>query len=250
MTDYARIGVGYAQLRVADPRIEAQLHAALGDATTVLNVGAGTGNYEPRDRKVVALEPSPTMLAQRTPGSAPAVRGRAEALPFRAGAFDVAMGVLTVHHWSDRAGGVRELTRVARRVVLMYFEPAMADVLWMYDYWPEVRDLQSERDPPGEAFFRANLNVESIAVVPVPADCTDHFGAAYWQRPEAYLDADLVQGMSSFAQLDAATFERGAEHLRTDLVSGAWDAQRGHLRTLDEHDLGYRIVTGTARSQN
>ncbi len=206
MTDYARIGVGYAARRVADRRIEAQLHGALGDARTVVNVGAGTGNYEPDDRVVVAVEPSPTMLAQRTAGAAPAVRGRAEALPFGDDAFDVALAVLTVHHWSDRERGVQEMARVARRIVVLFFEPSMAERLWMYDYWPEVRHLPSESDPPGEAFFRARLDVESVDVVPVPGDCTDHFGAAYWRRPEAYLDVDLVQGMSSFVQLDAVTF--------------------------------------------
>jgi hypothetical protein len=246
MTDYARIGVGYATHRVADPRIAAQLHTAIGDARTVLNVGAGTGNYEPRDCDVIAVEPSPTMLAQRHRESAPAVRGRAEALPFASDAFGVAFGILTVHHWSDRALGIAEMARVAERVIVLFFEGDMADALWMYDYWPEIRHLHSEREPPGEAFFRAHLDVESVGVVPVPADCTDHFGGAYWCRPEAYLDPDLVQGMSSFAQLDAATFEQGAQRLAHDLDSGRWDERLGHLRELDEIDLGYRIVSGRA----
>ncbi|HEY1740486.1 MAG TPA: class I SAM-dependent methyltransferase [Acidimicrobiia bacterium] len=244
MTDYARIGVGYATHRIADPRIEAQLHAALGDARTVLNVGAGTGNYEPRDRAVFAVEPSPTMLAQRAPHSAPAVRGRAEALPFADGAFDAAFGILTVHHWTDRARGLAEMARVARRVVVLFFEAEMADVLWMYDYWPEIRELHSEHDPPNEAFFRAQLDVESVGIVPVPADCTDHFGGSYWCRPEKYLDRRLTAGMSSFAQLDEPTFERGAARLRADLESGRWDERLAHLRALDEIDLGYRIVSG------
>ena len=246
MTDYARIGVRYAERRVADPRIEAQVHRALGDAASVVNVGAGTGNYEPRDRFVVAVEPSLTMIEQRPRGSAPVVRGAAEALPLERGAFDAAMGVLTVHHWRDRVRGLAEMTRVAQRVVVLFFEPELADRLWMYEYWPEIRALPSEADPPGEAFFRQHLAVESVAAVLVPADCSDHFGAAYWRRPEAYLDAELVAGMSSFAQLDAATFDRGAARLRAELDSGRWDERFGHLRELDECDLGYRIVVGTA----
>jgi SAM-dependent methyltransferase len=174
------------------------------------------------------------------------VRACAEALPFAHDTFDVAMGVLTVHHWADRERGLREMVRVAGRVAIMYFEPALYDRLWMYAYWPEVKHLQSESDPPGEAFFRAHLDVEQVVVVPVPADCSDHFGAAYWRQPEAYLDGDLVQGMSSFAQLDTTAFECGAARLRADLESGAWDERFGHLRGLEEYDLGYRIVTGFA----
>jgi SAM-dependent methyltransferase len=248
VTDYARLGVGYAQRRVADPRIEAQVLDALGDANTVLNVGAGTGNYEPRDREVVAVEPASTMLMQRADGGAPAVRGFAEALPFRDDAFDVAMGVLTVHHWRDRARGMTELVRVARRAVILYFEATQfASTFWLYDYWPEVRWLPSETDAPDAGFFRRFLAVDSIVTVPIPADCTDAFAGAYWARPELYLDRERTAGMSSLAQLDAATFERGAGRLRADLESGAWDAAHGHLRTEPTIDLGYRIVTGSAQ---
>ncbi len=242
MTDYERIGTGYAMQRRADPRIAAAINAALGHAPRVLNVGAGTGNYEPVGPSLVALEPSPTMLAQRDPHAAPAVRGIAEALPFPSRSFDAALCVLTVHHWRDRAGGLRELQRVAPRQVVFFFEPARTDEAWMMDYWPEIRDLPSEIDPPGEAFFRRHLAVRDVVIVPVPNDCTDGFGGAYWSRPEAYLDAGVRSGMSSFAQLAPSLVAAGAERLRADLASGRWDARHGRLRTLATHDVGYRIV--------
>lgn len=248
MTDYARIGIGYAERRVADPRIAAHLRAVLGGARRIVNVGAGTGNYEPRDREVIAVEPSPTMLQQRPAGAAPAVRARAEALPFASGSFDVAMGVLTVHHWSDPARGLSEMTRVAGRVVVLFFEMGLWDAVWILGYWPELAELPSEHNPPTETFFRRHLDVESVVTVPVPFDCTDGFAGAYWRRPEAYLDRGLTAGMSSFAQLADDAYDRGAHRLRDDLDSGRWDREHGHLRDLDEIDLGYRIVSGHARS--
>ncbi len=243
MTDYAQIGLGYAERRLADPRLFRPLRAAIGDAETVVNVGAGTGNYEPSDCIVVAVEPSETMLAQRAPSAAPAVRAFAEALPFRDDAFDVAMGVLTVHHWSDRARGLEEVQRVARRLAILYFEPTMTDDMWVLEYWPEILDLPSENDPPGEQFFRRHLDVRDIVAVPVPVDCIDGFSGAYWARPEAYLDPGVRAGMSSFAQLDPGTVGAGTARLRADLESGRWDARHGSLRTLAEYDIGYRIVT-------
>ncbi|HWS46718.1 MAG TPA: class I SAM-dependent methyltransferase [Acidimicrobiia bacterium] len=243
MTRYDSIGASYARTRRADPRIARRIETALGDARRVVNVGAGTGNYEPAGRRVVAVEPSRTMLAQRPAGAAPAVQAAAEHLPFSDHAFDAALAVLTVHHWSDLGRGLREMQRVAPRQVVFYFEPSFAGTLWLIDeYFPEITALQSERAAPDGGRLAARLGVERIEVVPVPADCVDGFGGCFWNRPEAYLDPVVQMGMSSFAQLDPAVRAAGTEALRRDLASGAWDERHGALRALDEIDLGYRLL--------
>ncbi len=239
---YDEIGRSYSATRREDPRIAAAIHAALGDAKSVLNVGAGTGNYEPRDRAVVALEPSRAMIQQRSHAPDVVIQGVAESIPFAADSFDVAMGVLTVHHWRDRVRGMRELRRVAPRQVLFFFEPAMIDGAWIMDYWPEIRDLPTEIDPPGEAFFRSELAVDDVRPVPVPADCTDGFGGAFWARPEAYLDPAVGAGISSLSQLSPEDHARGHARLAAALASGEWDERFGSLRDLSEYDVGYRIV--------
>lgn len=241
-TRYETIGTSYARSRRTDPRVAAQIHAALGDPAPVVNVGAGTGNYEPRDRAVVAVEPSEVMIAQRPRSAAPVVRGVAEHLPFPADTFAAALGVLTVHHWTDRAAGLAELRRVAPRQVLLAFEPEWAPKLWMLEFWPEALELQTERQAPTVADLGEHLDVRAVEVVPVPRDCTDGFGGAFWARPERYLDPEVQAGMSSLAQLAPADRERGTERLREALESGEWDARFGSLREQDEIDLGYRLV--------
>lgn len=220
----------------------AAIHAALGDAATIVNVGAGTGSYEPRDRTVVAVEPSPTMVAQRRGRSALVVRAVAEALPFADGAFEAALAVLTVHHWHDRAAGLREMRRVSRRQVVFFFEPLQSHGYWALEYFPEAVDLPSERTAPGEDDLRAALSVRDVRPVLVPPDCRDGFGAAYWARPEAYLDPAVQAGMSWLALLPAGVRRRGTDRLRRDLASGAWDRRHGHLRTQASYDGGYRLA--------
>lgn len=242
MSDYDRIGHGYAALRTPDPRIARLIHAALGDASTIVNVGAGTGNYEPDDRDVVAVEPSVTMIAQRAADAAPVVRAVAESLPFADEMFAAALAILTVHHWHERVRGLAEMQRVAARQVVLSYEAGWVDSAWIMDYWPEIREVPSEVDPPDVAFLTRHLDVREVIVVPVPHDCTDGFGAAYWARPEAYLGADVQAGMSCFTQLTAQQRVAGNERLRADLESGRWDARHGHLRHEVERDVGYRIV--------
>jgi SAM-dependent methyltransferase len=240
---YDRIGRTYSSTRVADPRIATQILDALGDAERVVNVGAGTGNYEPVDRFVVAVEPSRTMLRQRPPNSASATRAVAEGLPFRTRAFDAALATLTAHHWSDLDAGLREMQRVALRQVVFYFEPDWADRLWLvHDYFPDVRHLESERRAPDGDRLAAVLDIRRIEPILVPADCQDGFGGCFWNRPEAYLDPVVQDGMSFFAQLDPESRSRGTARLRDDLASGAWDERHGHLRVLDEIDIGYRLL--------
>lgn len=239
---YDTIGRTYARQRRPDPRIAARLTAALGGARTVLNVGAGAGSYEPTDRTVVALEPSSVMLAQRPPGAAPAVQGRAEALPFADRSFDAVMGVLTLHHWTDRAGGLAECARVAReRVVLLTFDPD-ADGFWLTrDYLPQFAAADKRIFPPMTAYadaFGPGARVD-VAPVPVPRDCVDGFLGAHWARPEAYLDPAVRAGISSFAAPGA---EAGLARLRGDLASGVWGERHGRVLTGDELDIGYRLV--------
>ncbi len=237
--DYDTIGVDYADLRKPDPRIAAQIHAALGDARTVLNVGAGTGNYEPIDRQVTALEPSAEMIAQRLPGSAPVVQGHAEDLPFDDNSFDAAMAVLTVHHWSDQPKGLSEMRRVAKGpVVILTFDPD-GHGGWLGDYLPELIDLDAQIMPSLTAYKEA-LGMVEITPVLVPADCSDGFLAAYWKRPEAYLDPRIRAGISSFWKI--ANVETAMAQLARDLAGGEWHRRYADLLELDEIDAGYRLV--------
>jgi SAM-dependent methyltransferase len=244
---YESIGRTYSTTRLEDPRIAAAIHAALGNARSVVNVGAGTGNYEPRDLPVVAVEPSPTMLRQRSAErSALTVNGFAEALPFAAGAFDAAMAILTIHHWTDLTRGLQELRRVARRQVVLFFEPLSTHDFWALDYFPAALSLGTEQHAPGEAELREHLEVRSVDPVLVPRDCLDGFGAAFWCRPEAYADPAVQAGMSWLAQLPAADLEAGSARLRADLDSGEWVRRHGHLLDLDQYDGGYRIAVAGA----
>jgi SAM-dependent methyltransferase len=239
---YDRLGHTYAVTRREDPRVAAQIWAALGPGRSVLNVGAGTGSYEPRDRTVVALEPSPAMIGQRAQATRLVVRGVAEQLPFADAMFDAALAVLTVHHWADREAGLLELRRVSRRQVVLFFEPLQVHGFWALEYFEEAKELPSERDAPGEPLLRRLLPVREVQRVLVPRDCVDGFGAAFWARPEAYLDPVVQAGMSWMALLPEAVRARGTERLRRDLASGAWDAEHGHLRSTGTYDAGYRLA--------
>jgi SAM-dependent methyltransferase len=240
-TIYDRIGRRYAQRRRPDPRIAARIARALGDARTVVNVGAGAGSYEPEDRHVVAVEPSEVMIAQRPREAAPVVRAVAEALPFSNNQFDAALAVLTVHHWTDPKRGVAELRRVARRQVIFTWDPAHLAPFWFTrDYLPDAVALDA-----GFTTLRATvalLGAATVEPIPVPHDCHDGFFAAYWRRPEAYLDPDVRAGISGFGILDENVVEHGLKLLADDLESGEWYRRNDHLLGLDELDLGYRLV--------
>ena len=238
-TRYDRIGRSYDATRGEDPRIAAQIWAALGDAETVLNVGAGTGHYEPRDRAVTAVEPSAVMRAQRPPGAAPCIDARAEALPFGDGEFDAAMAVLSDHHWSDRLAGLRELRRVARRAVVFQWDPAYVGAFWLArDYLPSFARADDGRFEAAKAALGATRDI----VVPIPHDCRDGFLMAYWRRPEAYLDATVRANISVFSLLPPAEVEAMVAALRDDLASGAWRTRNAELVGQDEHDFGYRLL--------
>ncbi len=240
--DYDTIGARYTAFRRADPRIAAQVHRALGDAGSVVNVGAGTGSYEPPGRAVVAVEPSAVMVGQRPPGAAPAVRAWAERLPFPDHTFDAALAVLTVHHWRDVALGLDELVRVADRVVVLTYDPVAHYAYWMIEeYLPETRELESARCPPVDAVADM-VGAGRVEVVPVPADCEDGFNWAYWRRPEAYLDPLVRSCISGMAQLPPALVEQRIEQLRADLQSGAWHRRHTDLLDRSSIDGGFRLV--------
>jgi SAM-dependent methyltransferase len=214
----------------------------------VLNVGAGSGSYEPTDRDVVAVEPSRRMIEQRSPAAAPVVRASAEGLPFADGSFGAAMAVLTVHHWPEPGAGLREMARVARRQVVLFFEPLHTHDFWALDYFPAARSVPTEVDPPGERLLAEHLALREVHTVLVPHDCVDGFGAAFWGRPEAYLDPEVQAGMSWLALLPEADRREGTHRLRADLDSGEWDRRLGHLRDQHEYDGGYRLaVAGEER---
>lgn len=238
---YDQIGRGYAAQRVPEPTWVAQLDAALGDAESVLNVGAGSGNYEPTARSVVALEPSSEMLTQRS-NPHPAVQGAAEQLPFRNGTFDAAMGTFTVHHWTDQPAGLRELRRVSKRQVLVVCESLEAHDFWLLDYFPEVLAVPTESNAPTPDTLSAVLDIVDVQTLWIPAECSDGVAAAYWRRPEAYLDPDVQQSMSILALLPHDVIARGAARLGSDLEDGTWLAHHAHLLEQDTADYGYRLV--------
>lgn len=238
---YNEIGEGYAQQRVSEPTWHAQINAAIGTTTSVINVGAGTGNYEPVGPGAVAVEPSTTMLAQRTNGN-PAVRAVAEDLPFADNSFDVALALLTVHHWNDFRKGLAEMRRVASRQVIMAFEPLRVQQLWLVDYFRSALNEPVEANAPSPELIATLLNDVTIETMMVPHDCCDGVAAAYWRRPERYLDPAVQRSISFFALMSDETRTRGTERLAADLESGEWHRHYGHILGDEAADCGYRLV--------
>ncbi len=242
MTLYDNIGRNYSDLRRPDQRIASMMDTALGDAVSVVNVGAGAGSYEPPDRSVLAVEPSEVMIRQRPPGAAPCLRGSAEALPVETASVDAAMAVLTVHHWTDFERGLAEMARVARkRVVLLTWVPDSQPFWLTEDYFPELAAIDREIFPSTAtltAMLERIIGPVHIMPVPIPHDCTDGFLCAYWRRPESYLSTDTRGAISSFTKFDN---EPGLTKLRNDLESGYWAKHHHHLLGLGAMDLGYRI---------
>lgn len=260
---YDTIGLGYASFRRPDPRIAAAIHAALGDAASVVNVGAGAGSYEPSDRAVLAIEPSAEMIKQRPPTAAPCLQGSAEALPLETASADAAMAVLSAHHWSDLERGLRELARVARkRIVLLTWIPDAphAEPFWLTeDYFPEIlahdrtifpaigplramleRVITRQHESTSTATLGATPAASvHITPLPIPQDCIDGFLCAYWRRPECYLSAERRSAISSFTRINA---DAGVSKLRADLAEGLWTKRHARLLAQDSLDLGYRLV--------
>ena len=235
---YDVIGLSYAELRKPDPRIAAAIAEALGRAETVLNVGAGTGSYEPLDRRVTAVEPSLEMIRKRSSSAATAIQASADHLPFGDDAFDAAMAILTVHHWPDQEAGLHELRRVTRgRIVVLTFDPRHRP--WLTDYLPELARLDEAQMPAISDYERWLAPVHVVPVL-VPHDCSDGFLYAYWRRPSAYLDPKIRSGSSSFWAIDGV--QPGLERLKQDLETGEWERRYADLLALDAYDAGYRLV--------
>lgn len=243
MALYDSIGRNYARFRQPDRRIAAAIDAALGDCASVVNVGAGAGSYEPRNRSVLAVEPSDVMIRQRPRDAAPCLQGSAEALPLETKSVDAAMAVLSAHHWTDLARGLREMARVARRrVVVLTWAPDSPPFWLTADYFPEMTAYDRQIFPTTAvlaSLLEREIGPADIAPVLIPHDCTDGFLCSYWRRPKSYLDAEARSAISSFARIDA---EAGLARLRDDLSSGRWAERNGHLLTLDAIDAGYRLV--------
>jgi SAM-dependent methyltransferase len=236
---YDTIGHGYHDLRKQDPRIAERIRWALGRSTSVVNVGAGAGSYEPRDRKVVAVEPSMVMIRQRDAAGASVVCASAEALPFHDGTFDASLAVLTIHHWPDLGRGLAELRRVARQTVVILTFDTTVGGFWLTDYFPEIPELDRQ-SMPRISDIQRHLGKVSVFDVPVPNDCTDGFLCAYWRRPHAYLNANVRSAISVFSKLQH--LDAGLAALRADLESGEWHRRYGELWQHSEVDLGYRLV--------
>ncbi len=249
---YDTIGQGYLAHRHADPRWETLIHEQLGDGRVVVNVGAGTGNYEPVNRAVVAVEPSSVMVAQRAPGAAPAVRASGSALPLPSGSADVALAILTMHHWDDWAAGLAELCRVAPRRIVLTMDFEMHSRFWfLEDYVPEVGEFTRRQEPGHEAVAEViggggggGGGAGTCTCIPllVPRDMQDGVLGAYWCRPEAYLDPAVRANCSGLALADPAVVARGVAGLEADLSSGEWQRHHADLAELEAIDLGYRLV--------
>ncbi|RZQ60153.1 class I SAM-dependent methyltransferase [Amycolatopsis suaedae] len=242
---YDEIGTGYSLGRRTDPRWMTAIAAALGEARSVIDVGAGTGSYEPDGRTVLAVEPSGEMIRQRPRHAGPAVRAVAEALPVRDHAADAVLAVLTVHHWTDWRRGLAELRRVApRQVVLAYDTRRHTEFWFVREYVPEIADLELGR--PSAPDIADELAADRIVPLPLPWDFTDGVFPAYWRRPAAYLDPRVRRGCSALAQTDPAAVDRGLRALRDDLDSGRWHERHRDLLGLDEWDAGFRLIVAGA----
>ncbi len=243
MSIYDEMGLNYSATRRPERRIAERVLRALGDAASVVNVGAGAGSYEPRDRPVIAVEPSMTMIRQRPEGPALAVQGEAEALPLAHGAVDAALAILTVHHWTDAARGLAEMCRVARkRVVILTWDQDVWESFWLIrEYLPCVGEIDRRRWLP-VARLAAALGSCEVLPVPIPHDCTDGFHGAFWRRPAAYLDPLVRSGISTYSHMPPGARDAGLERLCADVRSGAWEAGHQELLELDELDLGYWLL--------
>lgn len=239
---YDQLGYGYRAVRQPDPRIAARIERALGGARSIINVGAGTGSYEPTDREVTAVEPSELMISQRRPGSAPVIRARAEQLPFGDDSFDAALAVLTLHHWADLDAGLAEMRRVAsERLVVVTFDPEVLWHLWIVrDYFPAM--VRSQSDPTSSSRIAARLPASREVALPVPWDCSDHFFAALWARPELFFEANVLKPMWVWQRLSERDRKQGQARLAGDLKNGRWSQRYGHLLKSKELDVGLRLV--------
>ena len=240
------IGVGYSVGRRPDPRWRAALDSVIGDAERVINIGAGTGSYEPSGRAVVAVEPSQLMVSQRPRSAAPVVMARAENVPIASGWADLTMTLLSLHHWTDWRAGISEMRRVAPRRMVLTYDPELHGSFWLLrDYLPEVAASERARTPNVEDIADALGGDIEVIVLEVPWDCVDGVLPAHWRRPAAYLDPRVRACSSALAQADQRVVERAVRELASDLDSGVWQQRNNELTDMESFDAGFRLVVST-----
>jgi len=240
--DYDGSKVDYVSYRQTDPVIEAQIHRALGDAQTILNVGGGAGSYEPVDRYVVAIEPSVEMRRKRST-TRPAVIGSAEQLPFDDKSFDASMAIFTIHHWKDLRRGLEEMRRVTRGpVVIVSCDPLRLYDFWMVEYGKEVLDIEARRYPAIDTVKGCFGEDTMVTSVSIPRDCRDGFQEAYYARPERLLDDHVRAAQSAWGFLSKDVEQDIVHRLRTALRDGSWDRQFGHFRTAPTFEGSLRLI--------
>jgi SAM-dependent methyltransferase len=242
--DYDKLGQKYSGYRQTDPRIAAYVNKALGDAKTILNVGAGAGSYEPSDKYVVAVEPSITMREQRKANyKVPAINAKADNLPFDDNSFDASMAMVTVHHWPDMNKGLKELRRVTKnQVIIMTFDPDALDNFWNANYFPELIEVEKARYPTIEFIQNALGGNCEVVSIPIPLDCVDGFQEAFYGRPEAFLEKNVRLSQSAWGFLPKEIEDKLVTALETDLKSGEWDKKYGHFRTQPTFTCALRLV--------
>jgi SAM-dependent methyltransferase len=244
--DYEALGSDYSAVRRADPRIARLVRDGLGTATSVVNVGAGAGSYEPPDLLVTPVEPSAHMRSQRTPERPTALNAVAENLPFLDASFDAAMAMVTVHQWSDGDRGLRELRRVSRgSVVVLTFDGDVLDRFWLANYVPELITAERRRYPAIDRIRDVLGGDSTVTTVPIPIDCTDGFTEAFYARPERFLDPAVRRSQSAWGFVAPKVEQRAVEQLRQDLDSGEWERTYGAIRALLEFFGSLRLVVAT-----
>jgi len=242
--DYEAAGSGYAEVRRPEPRFAAAVRRALGEARTLVNVGAGAGSYEPADMEVTPVEPSAGMRSQRPPWLAPAVDATAEDLPFPDGAFDAALASVTIHQWRDLGRGLAEVRRVTKGpVVILTFDPVALHRFWLTEYAPDVMAHECGRMPPLGPVVDALGGSSTIEELPIPSDCSDGFAEAFFGRPEALLVERVRRAQSAWGFVGRAAEQRAVDRLARALDTGEWDAAHGGLRSADEYHGALRLVT-------
>lgn len=241
---YDKIGTRYSQYRKPDSRIEAAILREIGDRQRILNLGAGAGAYEPADRDVVALEPSAVMISQRSANTAPVVQGQAECLPFKDNSFDIALAILTIHHWSDLEKGLHEALRVAQKKLVLLTWIGFVEDFWLVDYLPQIKEIDAQLFP-SIAGLEQILGPVRVVPIPIPYDCTDGFLCAYWRRPHFYLDETARSAISTFARIK--NIQEGLRRLEKDLESGLWQNRYQRLLNKMSMDFGYRLLVSAEK---
>ena len=242
---YDDIGNNYSVTRCTDPKIAKQLYDELQGATRIVNIGAGTGSYEPENIELVAVEPSAVMISQRKAGSHRVEQAFAEKLPFENSSFSHAMTVLSMHHWENRARAFNEINRVTtEKFVAITWDPKSEPFWLTRDYFPEIYEMDKLIFPNLEEL---NEYFDEVTIRPlqIPSDCKDGFLTAFWKRPEAYLSPNVRQAMSPFSKVK--NLAEGLQKLEDDLASGVWARNNQAILDASYLDVGYRLISAKVR---